>query len=144
MDNDKDIISKYNRQDGMKVPEGYFDDFAKRMEAALPDKTDSYVVEVPRTTWQRIRPYAYMAAMFAGVWCMLKMFSMIIGSSTMPIDSNPIVAEALESKGFITEYVMSEVSQWDVYDHFIEEDFDAEMLDEAFAIVPTTLNTIEE
>ena len=32
----KDILEKVNRNDGMTVPDGYFDDFASRMAASLP------------------------------------------------------------------------------------------------------------
>ena len=53
-------------------PEGYFADFAKKMAASLPEK------QIPAkrkpTRWLRIRPYVYMAAMFAGVWCMGYLF----------------------------------------------------------------------
>ena len=26
------------------------------------------------TVWQRIKPYVYLAAMFAGIWCMMQIF----------------------------------------------------------------------
>ena len=32
----KDILTKAARNDGMTVPDGYFDDFAARMAASLP------------------------------------------------------------------------------------------------------------
>ena len=57
---------------GMSVPEGYFDSFAKNMEARLPYREEienpQAVAEAerPRTLWQKVRPYVYMAAMFAG------------------------------------------------------------------------------
>ncbi len=62
------ILERVSRHDGMTVPEGYFADFAARMEAAIPERR---VAEPPvvRSTWQKIRPYVYMAAMFAGIWC---------------------------------------------------------------------------
>ncbi len=34
----KDILEKVNRNDGMTVPDGYFDDFAARMAASLPER----------------------------------------------------------------------------------------------------------
>ena len=33
----KDILTKAARNDGMTVPDGYFDDFAARMAASLPE-----------------------------------------------------------------------------------------------------------
>ena len=50
----KDILEKVNRNDGMTVPDGYFDDFATRMAASLPEmeweKPSAHVV--PRSFWQ--------------------------------------------------------------------------------------------
>ena len=67
------LLEKYGRQTGMTVPEGYFETFSKQMMERLP----AYP-EPPRpkklTGWQRVKPYVYMAAMFAGIWCMMKMF----------------------------------------------------------------------
>ena len=34
----KDILTKVDRNDGMTVPDGYFDDFAAKMMASLPEK----------------------------------------------------------------------------------------------------------
>ncbi|MDE5903434.1 MAG: hypothetical protein K2O78_06420 [Muribaculaceae bacterium] len=67
------LLEKYGRHTGMTVPEGYFEAFSKQMMDKLP----AYP-EAPRpkklTGWQRVKPYVYMAAMFAGIWCMMKMF----------------------------------------------------------------------
>ncbi len=38
---------------------------------AYPEKPK--VPELSR--WQRLRPYVYLAAMFCGIWCMMKIFS---------------------------------------------------------------------
>jgi hypothetical protein len=73
MKEDKDILSRINRRDGMTVPDGWFDDFASRMADSLPERPaleNASPAPVSRTIWERIRPYVYMAAMFAGVWCM--------------------------------------------------------------------------
>lgn len=67
------LLEKIGREHGMKVPDGYFEQFSTKMMEKLP----AYP-EAPRpvtlSTWQRIKPYVYMAAMFAGIWCMMKMF----------------------------------------------------------------------
>ena len=57
----EDILKKINRNDGMTVPEGFFEDFVAKMEAMLPERPEA---EQPRriehrTTWQRVRPYVY-------------------------------------------------------------------------------------
>ena len=74
----------------MTVPEGFFEDFVAKMEAMLPERPEA---EQPRriehrTTWQRVRPYVYMAAMFAGIWCMLEMYNDSISVEDFtPVDS---------------------------------------------------------
>lgn len=40
------------------------------------------------STWQRVKPYLYMAAMFAGIWCMMKMFHMIT-TTDLSLDNPP-------------------------------------------------------
>lgn len=124
MRKDDNILSKLPRHDGMTVPDGYFADFSRRMQDALPPRPElaqMAAAEIPRTRWQQMRPYVYMAAMFAGVWCMLKMFTMLTSSSPMPLDANPIIAEAISNDTFVNEYVISDLSQWDIYDDLMDD-----------------------
>ncbi len=72
MKKDGKILEQIGGKTGYKVPEGYFEQFAARMTEQLPER------EIPMpevvSTWKRISPYLYMAAMFAGVWLMVQMF----------------------------------------------------------------------
>lgn len=90
-----EILNELDHRDGMTVPEGYFADFASKMAQSLPEKeVDTRAPK--RTTWLRIRPYAYMAAMFAGIWLMMQMFAMIKTSqSDLNIENYPAVTAAL-------------------------------------------------
>ncbi len=128
MKDDKHILEQLGHRDGITVPEGYFADFAARMTASLPvteyEQSASAPAFVPkRTWWQRVRPYAYMAAMFAGVWCMLKMFTMI----TVPADQypqpSPVLAEALNNDAFMRDYVLDDLNQWDLLDEMMDDGF---------------------
>lgn len=114
MKKDNDILSRVGRNDGFAVPEGFFEAFAAKMEASLPENPAAekpLTVIPPRTFWQRIRPYTYMAAMFAGVWCMVKMFSMLgTGNVDLSIDNNEILSSALSDDTFIYEYLRDDVS----------------------------------
>jgi hypothetical protein len=121
---DKDILSKLDHKDGLTVPEGYFADFAERMTASLPPRPELEQPTIirPQTLWQRVRPYAYMVAMFAGVWCMLKMFSTM--SSTPEknaIDTNPVLAQAASNEQFIDEYFIDDVNQYDLYESLMND-----------------------
>jgi len=135
MSNQSEILSKAARRDGMTVPEGYFADFTRRMEAALPERPElRQPIMAPRTLWQRVRPYVYMAAMFAGVWCMLKMFTLMSGDGHQPLDSNAIMAEAMGNDAFVNEYVIDDLSQWDIYDQMMDEGIDPGVLTDSILI----------
>ena len=71
---ESEILNKIGRDAGFRVPEGYFEDFNSRMKDMLPEVEITEVDQKP-TLWVTIRPYIYMAAMFAGVWCMMKVFN---------------------------------------------------------------------
>lgn len=112
--------------DGTKIPENYFEEFAQRLESRLPEHEQLVPEQAPRSTWQRIRPYVYMAAMFAGVWCMLKMF-MLMGASTetsLNIDENPALARVVEDEQFVEDYVIDDLSNWDIYNSMLEDSVD--------------------
>ena len=76
-----------------------------------------------------------MAAMFAGVWCMLKMFTLMSGADGHnAIDSNPILAEAVSDESFINEYVIDDINQWDILDEMQLDSLDAATLDSLDAL----------
>lgn len=105
----------------MKVPDGYFEEFATRMAASLPEQPweNATTPEAAprRTFWQIIRPYAYMAAMFAGIWCMMKMFDHVRPSANdLSVDSNPVLTAALSDKDFVNEYFIDDMDEGDVYE----------------------------
>lgn len=126
----------------MTAPDGFFDDFAKRMEASLPfrPELEQEASKAPKhSTWMRVRPYVYMAAMFAGVWCMLKMFMLMTnGTGTgLSIDSNPTLADAVADEQFVEEYIIDDVSNWDIYNSIVEDSIDFyNILDSAYNANP--------
>lgn len=123
-------LERLGGRDGMTVPEGYFQDFARRMAAELPPRPeieDPGVIrtaELNRSFWQRIRPYAYMAAMFAGIWLMLQLFGLFSRPvSLSPMESNPVLAEAFMNDDFVSDYFLdtSGMDEWDVLDDMIHD-----------------------
>ncbi len=132
-------LARNNRRHGMTVPEGYFQDFAKRMEESLPDvvpgaeTSDVQAQARPRrTVWQKIRPYVYMAAMFAGVWCMMKVFDHVRTcpvNTTMEVNQNPVLAEALGNDQFVEQYFYDDLSDDDLMWLDMQEDGSAPLSD---------------
>lgn len=136
MKNQRDILTEINHKDGLTVPDGYFESFAAKLSEALPFREEAEmpanVIRPPHTLWTRIRPYVYLAAMFAGIWCMLKMFSLMISPSDANnvIDRNPVLAEAIKNDVFINDYIFNDLNQWDIIDEMIEDGFDSSSLEE--------------
>jgi len=113
---DSTILNKYGKDPGFKVPENYFADFNQRMADMLPD-VEITPIDVKPTMWQRLKPLAYMAAMFAGVWCMMSVFSHFTSSNNL--NSVRAVAEQLnDDKSNVDDFIMSgSVSDYDILNY---------------------------
>ena len=113
---DSTILNKYGKDPGFKVPENYFADFNQRMADMLPD-VEITPVDVKPTLWERFKPIVYMAAMFAGVWCMMQVFAHFTNTSDM--NGVRAVAEKLQDdKGNLDDFIMSgAVSDYDILNY---------------------------
>lgn len=126
MEEDKDILKQIGHRDGMTAPDGYFADFAARMAASLEptpfeESASPSAPDIKISLWQRVRPYVYMAAMFMGVWCMLKIFTTLTAKPEIPWQPSPIMAEALGNEMFVNDYIIDELNQWELMDDLMEE-----------------------
>lgn len=98
MKKDDNILERFSKEPGFRVPDGYFENFAKRMADSLPEKTEDPTVR-QNAVWLKIRPWVYMAAMFGGVWCMMYLFSDMKSRSGMMNDSQ--IAEAMNNETLV-------------------------------------------
>lgn len=122
MGNEDKILRYVGRRTGMKVPDGYFDKFVVETMANLPEYPEKPVAR-PMTRWQRIKPYVYMAAMFAGIWCMMKLFHIASQNATSADLDNPPQAVVLaldDSETFEYFYEESPTSA-DMSEYDVEE-----------------------
>lgn len=102
------ILEKVGGKTGYTVPPGYFDNVRNQILDSLPEYQT--VVQPRPSTWERVRPYLYMAAMFAGIWCMMKMLHMI-SSSDLSLDNPPeAVAVAMANSDWDYAYNENEAS----------------------------------
>ena len=67
------LLEKFGRKNPINVPEGYFENFTNELMDKLPEKED--VPELKITTWQRIKPWIYMTAMFCGLMFSFKVLT---------------------------------------------------------------------
>lgn len=63
------------------VPENYFESFKENLIADLP-QYPAKPVAPQLSFWQKCKPYVYLAAMFAGIWCMMQIFHHAGGLAT--------------------------------------------------------------
>ena len=67
------VLGEIGRENPFRVPEGYFEHFASELMTRLPEK-EKVVVNQP-TTWEKVRPWVYMAAMFVGAALIIRVAS---------------------------------------------------------------------
>lgn len=131
METKKDILEGIGRRSGMTVPEGYFTDFAERMKALLPEEPEVPVADTPTqrvSVWHRVRPYVYMAAMFAGVWLMMKTFTSVAGDGDS-IDDHPALMSAISKADFPENYyAVDNIDYFSLVDEIYEEGIEVEEL----------------
>lgn len=85
----EDILKEKTGCDsGFRVPEGYFETFRVELMESLPEYPKAPKA-VPLTVWQRLKPYVYLAAMFCGIWCMMKIFHDLSSRQQGGLDNMP-------------------------------------------------------
>lgn len=131
-----DILDRIGRRSGMTVPEGYFDSFVAGMSESLPQAAPTPQELPKRTFWNKVRPYAYMAAMFAGIWCMMKMFGLLSGAGPDLTDINnyPGVLTALNDVTYVDEYIIPAADQYELMEdlYMQSSDIDADSIPAGF------------
>lgn len=103
MDFEHRLRQKIGSESGFKVPDGYFDSAYKRIADSLPPLPE-VTIEKPLSNWQKIKPYFYMAAMFAGIWMMMKVFHTVSMDSELSLDNPPKVL-AVAANGDVEDYM---------------------------------------
>lgn len=88
MKEENKIVETYGRKGPWSVPEDYFDSMRREVMSKLPEYPEVPKPQ-PLSTWKRLKPYVYLAAMFAGIWCMMQVFHHISGGSRLNLDNPP-------------------------------------------------------
>ena len=97
MREEENILKKVGTENPFKVPEGYFENLTSEIMAFIPEETRTKVVKMP-TLWDRMKPWAYMAAMFVGAAMLIRIGS----SSNEPAITNQL---ALDDNELEMEYI---------------------------------------
>lgn len=125
MKQQSDILDRLGRRSGMTVPEGYFESFAADMMSRLPEREPvNTAAALSPSLWQRVRPYAYLAAMFCGVWLMMWIFNDVsTRAAGGDMFDNPVFASVIGSDSFYDNYLASEVDTYDLTERMYEQGF---------------------
>lgn len=122
MKEDLDILSKLGKDSGFKVPENYFSDFNKQMMESLPKP--NLTPQVKPSLWVRVRPYLYMAAMFAGIWCMMRVFNDMSGATSTKAQIQAIVDGLGDEKNIDDLMLQESLNEYEILTY--EDSVDAE------------------
>jgi len=74
MDKKKILLKDIVKVDPFRAPEGYFENFTNGIMSQLPDTIREDTKSINVNWWYRVRPWIYMAAMFAGIALMIRLF----------------------------------------------------------------------
>lgn len=109
MKEEDELLRKCGTKNPFSVPEGYFDNFTRELMDKLPEK-EVVSAQTTITTWQRMKPWVYMAAMFCGLMLSVRVF---VGK---PKQETPIFTAA-ETEQLTDEYVET------IMDHSMMDDY---------------------
>lgn len=106
------LLKKLGKENSFKVPDGYFENLTSEVMNKLPEKKVAFKEE-PVSTWTRLKPLLYMAAMFVGAALIIRVAS---------TDHKPVAADDVAVTEVDTEVVVS--------DEMIDVAVDRAMLDD--------------
>lgn len=98
MKEEDNILRKIGTENHFSVPEDYFQRLTTEVMERLPERERKAPVK-EITTWQRIKPWAYMAAMFAGAALIIRLASGS-GEKVLPLsesDTETLTDEYLDT-----------------------------------------------
>lgn len=85
------LLKKVGTGNPFTVPEGYFENLTSEVMNKLPEQKEKPDFQIKEPTrWERVKPWAYMAAMFAGAALIINVAS----RNPNPFaDTDPVTAE---------------------------------------------------
>lgn len=106
------LLKKLGMENSFKVPGGYFENLTSEVMNKLPEKEKVVFKEESVSTWTRLKPLFYMAAMFVGAALIIRVAS---------TDHKPVTAD---------DVAVTEVDTEVISDEMIDVALDRAMLDD--------------
>ena len=95
MKEEDNILKRVGKENPFRVPDGYFEHLTSKVMDSLPEKEVPVLLQREPTRWERIKPWLYMAAMFAGAALILRIATS--GEKEMP-GGTPLAADDSETE----------------------------------------------
>ena len=95
MKEEDNILKRVGKENPFRVPDGYFEHLTSKVMDSLPEKEVTVLLQREPTRWERIKPWLYMAAMFAGAALILRIATS--GEKEMP-GGTPLAADDSETE----------------------------------------------
>ncbi len=104
---EEETIRKFTRNENpFNVPAGYFDQLTGQVMTRLPEKKTPAPLTKTPTKWERIKPWAYMAAMFVGAAVIIRVAS-FNHSDNLP----QVVVNEMDTENLSDEYIWNVVNE---------------------------------
>lgn len=118
------ILERYGQKGPWRVPDGYFETVRIEIISKLPEYPEA-PKRADMSLWQRVKPYVYLAAMFAGIWCMMKVFHNASGMGSLNLDNPPENIAAFMGEPEMNDLFMlpSDISDMELIDE-VSENYD--------------------
>ena len=102
MKEEDNILRKVGTGNSFKAPEGYFENLTSEVMNKLPEreKPASDIRREP-TTWERVKPWTYMAAMFIGAALIIRVAS----GNHQPTIDEVAATEVTDSGNISDQYI---------------------------------------
>lgn len=75
MKEDDKLQKMIGTENPFRVPDGYFENLTSEVMNRLPEKEKASTVRKEPTTWEKVRPWLYMTAMFIGAALIIRVAS---------------------------------------------------------------------
>lgn len=111
---EEEIIKKCNYGNPFQVPEGYFERFTEELMQQLPEEAPQETVKI--SMWQRVKPWLYMAAMFAGIIFSARMF---FPATSVDESIQMDMSFLSDNEMFITEEAIDSLVEYAIIDEYL-------------------------
>ena len=83
MKEEDEILRRVGKDNPFKLPENYFENLTSEVMSNLPEKEPVIQLKKKTRTWDKVKPFLYMAAMFVGAALIIKVASIDLNTSNL-------------------------------------------------------------